>query len=72
MAVPSSPSVYRRLGPRNLRLNLDVVLRFAVDAVSVLRAQNRSYWNGTCERCRTVGTEYRRGRDQVRICRYRC
>ena len=64
MAAFSLTVVYRRL--RNLRPNLDVVLRFAINAMSVQRAQNDSCWKRTWERrWAMVWTEYRRGRDQV-------
>ena len=49
-----------------------MVLRFAVDSVSAQCTQNSSCWKGTWERCRAVGTEYRRRRDQARRCHHRC
>ena len=71
MVASPSTGVYRRL--RNLRPNIDVVLRFAVDAVSIQRAQNGFGWKGTWEgRRAVVWTEYRRRRDQVRRCCHRC
>lgn len=56
MAASPSASVYRRL--RNIRPNIDVVVRFSVDGVSVQRSQNAVDWKGTSESygaCTTAG-----------------
>ena len=67
MAASPLTGLYR--GPRNL--NLAVVLRFAVDAVSVQRAQNGFGWEGIWEeRWSVVWAEYPRRRNQVRRCRH--
>jgi hypothetical protein len=70
MAASPSTGVHRRL--RHLRPNTDVVLRFAVDALSVQRTSDGPGWKGTREgRWAVVWTEYSCRRDQVRRCYHR-
>ena len=67
MAASPLTGLYR--GPRNL--NLAVVLRFSVDAVSVQRAQNGFGWEGIWEeRWAVAWAEYLRRRNHVRRCRH--
>jgi hypothetical protein len=70
MAASPSTGVHRRL--RHLRPDIDVVLRLAVDALSVQRTSDGPGWKGTREgRWAVVWTEYSCRRDQVRRCYHR-